>query len=99
MSGHACLLQDGRAARLGPGEFTIYDFTRPYELAYDSGVQLPVFSFPREMLALPADLVARLTAVPVSAAGATAALAARLSTVVMNFLTTAVAEPADQAGR
>ena len=53
MSGQACLLQDGRAARLRPGEFAIYDFTRPYELAYDSGVQLAVFSFPRETLALP----------------------------------------------
>jgi AraC-like DNA-binding protein len=117
MSGRACLQQAGRAAPLGPGQFTIYDFTRPYELAYDSGVELAVFSFPREMLALPADLVARLTAVPVIADGATAALAApllrrvaldldsyrpasaaRLSTVVMSLITTAVAERADQAG-
>jgi AraC-like DNA-binding protein len=78
MSGHACLRQDGRAARLGPGQFTIYDFTRPYELAYDSGVQLAVFSFPREMLALPLDLVAGLTAVPVIADGGAGALAAPL---------------------
>jgi AraC-like DNA-binding protein len=117
MSGRARLLQDGRTARLGPGEFTVYDFTRPYELAYDSGVQLAVFSFPREMLALPVDLVARLTAVPVRADGGTGALAApllrrvaldldsyrpasaaRLSTVVMNLVTTAVAEHADQTG-
>jgi AraC-like DNA-binding protein len=117
MSGHACLLQDGRAAQLRPGQFTLYDFTRPYELAYRSGVQLAVFSFPRQMLALPADLVARLTAVPVSTDGGTGALAApllrrvaldldsyrpasaaRLSTVVMNLVTTAVAEHADQTG-
>jgi AraC-like DNA-binding protein len=117
ISGQARLLQDGRAARLRPGEFAIYDFTRPYELAYDSGVQLAVFSFPREMLALPADLVARLTAVPVIADGGAGALAApllrrvaldldsyrpasaaRLSTVVMSLVTTAVAEHADQAG-
>ena len=78
MSGHACLLRDGRAAQLRPGQFTLYDFTRPYELAYRSGVQLAVFSFPREMLALPVDLVARLTAVPVSADGGTGALAAPL---------------------
>ncbi len=44
MSGRACVLQDGRTAQLRPGEFTLYDFTRPYELAYDSGVQLAVFS-------------------------------------------------------
>src|SRR6185436_3933986 len=78
MSGHACLLQDGRTARLGPGEFTLYDFTRPYELAYDSGVQLAVFSFPREMLALPGDLVGRLTAVPVRTDTGTGALTAPL---------------------
>jgi AraC-like DNA-binding protein len=117
MSGRACLLQDGRTARLGPGEFTLYDFTRPYELVYDSGVQLAVFSFPREMLALPGDLVGRLTAVPVRTDTGTGALtapllrrvaldmdgyqpasAARLSAVVMNLITTAVAEHAGQAG-
>jgi len=117
MSGQACLLQDGRTARLRPGEFTVYDFTRPYELAYDSGVQLAVFSFPREMLALPGGLMARLTAVPVRTDTGTAALAApllrrvaldmdgyrpasaaRLSAVVMNLITAAVAEHADQAG-
>src|SRR5438132_174207 len=116
MSGTACLRQDGRAAQLGTGEFIIYDFTRPCELAYDSGVQLAVFSFPREMLALPMDLVARLTAVRISADGGTGALAApllrrvaldldsylpgsaaRLSTVVMTLVTTAVAERADRA--
>jgi AraC-like DNA-binding protein len=78
MSGHARLLQDERAARLRPGEFTIYDFNRPYELAYDSGVQLAVFSFPREMLALPPDLVAGLTAIPVRTDTGTGALAAPL---------------------
>jgi AraC-like DNA-binding protein len=76
-----------------------------------------VFSFPREMLALPADLVAKLTAVPVRTAAGTGALAApllrrvaldmdsyqsasaaRLSTVVMDLVTTAVAEHAGQAG-
>jgi AraC-like DNA-binding protein len=116
VSGHACLLQGDRAARLGPGEFAIYDFNRPYELAYDSGVRLAVFSFPREVLALPADLVAGLAAVPVrtdAGAGALAApllrqvaldmdtyqpaSAARLSTVVMTLLSTAIAEHTGRA--
>jgi hypothetical protein len=47
MSGKPRLGQDGRAAQLRPGEFAIYDFARPYELAYDSPVQLAVFGFPR----------------------------------------------------
>jgi len=117
VSGRAHLRQDGRSAQLSRGEFAIYDFNRPYELGYDSAVQLAVFSFPREMLALPADLIARLTAVPVTAAGGAAALAVpllrkvaldldtyqpasavRLSAAVMNLVTAAVAERADQAG-
>lgn len=117
MSGSPLLLQGGRAARLSRGEFTIYDFTRPYELAYDSAVQLAVFGFPHEMLALPMDIIARLTAVPITADSGTGALAApllrrmaldldgylpasaaRLSTVVMDLVTTAVAERADQVG-
>ncbi|MGW2220400.1 AraC-like ligand-binding domain-containing protein [Nonomuraea sp. NPDC001684] len=116
VSGSPVLRQDGREIRLHKGEFAIYDFTRPYEIAYDSAVQLAVFSFPHELLPLPYDDVARLTAVPVSAregAGAlavpllrrvtedyddyTPASAARLATVVMDLVTTALAERAEQA--
>jgi AraC-like DNA-binding protein len=117
MSGSPLLVQDGRSARLSRGEFAIYDFTRPYELTYDSAVQLAVFSFPRESLALPLDSVGRITAVPIAADGGTGALAApllrrvtldletyqpasaaRLSTVVMDLLTAAVAERVEAAG-
>jgi AraC-like DNA-binding protein len=116
MSGSLRLEQDGRATRLGPGEFAIYDFGRPYELAYDAAVQLAVFGFPRDLLALPADSVGSLTAVPIAADRGTGALAspllrrvvldletyqpasaARLCTVMMDLVTTAVAERADQA--
>jgi AraC-like DNA-binding protein len=75
MSGNPRLGQDGRAARLQPGEFAIYDFARPYELAYDSAVQLAVFGFPRDLLALPPDSASRLTAVPIAADQGTGALA------------------------
>jgi AraC-like DNA-binding protein len=111
VSGSPRLAQDGRAAQLSRGQFAIYDFTRPYELAYDSAVQLAVFSFPHELLTLPADAVATLTALPIggdSGAGALAVpllrrvatdletyppgSAERLSTVVMDLVSTAVAE-------
>ncbi|TDD31619.1 helix-turn-helix domain-containing protein [Nonomuraea terrae] len=116
MSGSPCLSQDGRQARLSRGEFAIYDFNRPYELAYDAAVQLAVFSFPRDLLALPYGSVAGLTAVPITADSGAAALAvpllrrvamdhatyrpesaARLSTVVTDLVSTAVAERAEQA--
>jgi AraC-like DNA-binding protein len=115
MAGSLRLMQDGRSAQLKRGEFAIYDFAKPYELAYDSAVHLAVFSFPREMLALPFDSIAKLTAVPITTDGGTGALAtpllrrvaldletyqpasaARLSTVVMDLVTTAVAERAEQ---
>jgi AraC-like DNA-binding protein len=117
MSGSLVLAQDDRAARLARGEFAIYDFTRPYQLVYDSAVELAVFSVPHELLALPANSIGRLTAVPISAdtgAGALAgpllrrvtldletyppASAARLSTVVTDLVTTAVAERTEQTG-
>ena len=117
MSGRACLLQDGRTAELRPGEFTLYDFTRPYELAYHSACSSRYSASRARCWHCPADLVARLTAVPVRTDAGTGALAApllrrvaldmdgyqpasaaRLSTVVMDLVTTAVAEHAGQAG-
>jgi AraC-like DNA-binding protein len=78
MSGNPRLEQDGRAAQLRPGEFAIYDFARPYELAYDSAVQLAVFGFPRDLLALPPDSAGQLTAVAINADHGTSALASLL---------------------
>jgi AraC-like DNA-binding protein len=117
MSGRARLMQAGRVAQLNRDEFAIYDFTRPYDLAYDSAVQLAVFSFPHDTLALPIDSITQVMAVPITADGGTGALtapllrrvtldldsyrpasAARLSSVMMNLVSTAVAERADQAG-
>ncbi|MFC4119343.1 helix-turn-helix domain-containing protein [Nonomuraea zeae] len=111
VSGNPRLSQGDRQARLRPGEFAVYDFNRPYELAYDSAVRLAVFSFPHELLTLPADL----TALPFSAESGAAALAvplmrrvatdhqtyqpssaARLSTVVTDLISTALAERAEQ---
>jgi AraC-like DNA-binding protein len=116
ISGNPRLEQDGRTAQLRPGEFAIYDFARPYELAYDSAVQLAVFGFPRDLLALPPGSADRVTAVPIAAdqgAGALAspvlrrvvldletyrpASAARLSTVMMDLVSLAVAERAGHA--
>lgn len=117
MSGGLRLSQDGKTARLRSGEFAIYDFARPYELVYDSAVRLAVFGFPRDLLALPADTAATMTAVPITADVTTAALAApfltrvaadldsyqpasaaRLCTVLMDLVATAVAERAGEDG-
>lgn len=78
LSGGPVVEQDGRSTRLRPGEFTLYDFARPYQLGYTAGVDLAVFSLPREALPLPYESVARLTAEPIATDDGTAALAAPL---------------------
>jgi AraC-like DNA-binding protein len=78
LEGSPRLSQDGRFTQLSRGEFAIYDFTRPYELAYDSAVRLAVFSFPRDQLALPIDAVAELAALPIGGESGAAALAVPL---------------------
>ncbi|MDR2987305.1 MAG: helix-turn-helix domain-containing protein [Nocardiopsaceae bacterium] len=117
ISGGLRLAQDDKTAHLMPGEFAIYDFAKPYELVYDSAVRLAVFGLPRNLLALPADTAAAMTAVPitaeVTAAGLAApfltrvaaevesfqpASAARLCSVLMDLVTTAVAERAGAEG-
>ncbi|WP_315780371.1 MULTISPECIES: helix-turn-helix domain-containing protein [unclassified Bradyrhizobium] len=42
--------QDGRDTVIRPGEFAIYDTTRPYELQFDAAFRQTVFKLPREML-------------------------------------------------
>ena len=74
LAGAHRVAQDGRAALLRAGELAIYDFGRPYEVAYRSAVQLAVFTFPRAMLPVPLDTVAGLTAVPISGDQGTAAI-------------------------
>ncbi|NUR85975.1 MAG: helix-turn-helix domain-containing protein [Nonomuraea sp.] len=110
ISGSVVLNQDERSTRLRAGEFAVYDFARPYDLAYESSVQLAVFSFPRAVLGLPYDPIRSLTATAITPEGSAAlaapllrrvaldletyqpASAARLSGVVTDLVTTALAE-------
>ena len=55
--GRAVARQDGREAVLGPGDFVLYETTRPFDWAFRSGQRGPVwtmdvFTWPREMLSL-----------------------------------------------
>lgn len=113
--GRPRVAQNGRARQLEPGELAVYDFARPYELGYDSPVELAVFSFPHGSLALPPDTLAQLAALPVAGTGGTGALAAsvlrrvaaehasyrpasaaRLSTVMVDLVSAALAERIDE---
>jgi AraC-like DNA-binding protein len=66
MSGNARLEQDGRQASLDPGDFAIYDTTRPYRLEFLSDYHLIVVMFPRSLLRIPARQVDDMTARSIS---------------------------------
>lgn len=61
LSGEALLVQDGRQALLRPGDFSVYDSSRPYTIASDDTYRALVLMFPREMLELPVGQVAKVT--------------------------------------
>ncbi|WP_280242273.1 helix-turn-helix domain-containing protein [Nocardia abscessus] len=63
LSGVALLVQDGREAVLGSGDFALYDTDLPYTLDFGAPTDMAVFMFPRERLHLPLnadrDILAR----------------------------------------
>ncbi|MFI0420024.1 helix-turn-helix domain-containing protein [Spongiactinospora sp. 9N601] len=63
LSGTGLLIQDGREAVLSPGDFAIYDTSRPYTLTHDDDFRSLIVMFPRTLVDLPVDAVGRLTAV------------------------------------
>lgn len=64
--GEGLILQDNRAARLAPGDFALYDSTRPYELRFDGPFQQYVLQLPGPTLRTALRNTAALTASTVS---------------------------------
>ncbi|GAA4430997.1 helix-turn-helix domain-containing protein [Georgenia halophila] len=62
LAGRAELRQDDRTAVLLPGDLAIYDTHRPYTLRFPEPNQAMVMVFPHEMVDLPPDEVAKVTA-------------------------------------
>jgi AraC-like DNA-binding protein len=48
--GIGAVLQDGRETIIRPGEFPLYDTTRPYELQFNDDFTQTIFQIPREKL-------------------------------------------------
>jgi AraC-like DNA-binding protein len=64
--GEGLISQDGRVARLAPGDFALYDSTRPYELRFDGPFQQYVLQLPGPTLRTALQNTAALTASTVS---------------------------------
>lgn len=63
LRGRGVLAQDGREAVLRPGDFALYDTTRPYRLAFGEPFRTLVLMFPRTLLDFGPQRMGRLTAV------------------------------------
>ncbi|WP_432514874.1 AraC-like ligand-binding domain-containing protein [Kineococcus sp. SYSU DK001] len=81
LEGRCSVLQDGRCSTLGPGEFAIYDSTRPFSLTFPGRSRSLVVRFPRSTLAVPEAAVAELTASRLGDAATRDVLAAVLRTL------------------
>jgi AraC-like DNA-binding protein len=60
-------VQDGREARLGTGDFTLCDMTRPYDVRCDAACRILVVGIPRTLLLRYVPFPEELTAVAMSA--------------------------------
>ncbi|MFD0201629.1 MULTISPECIES: helix-turn-helix domain-containing protein [Saccharothrix] len=97
LHGTARLSQDGRHASLRPGDFALYDTTRPYSLAFEHVSSTLVLMFPRDMLVLPSGHVAALTAVRFAGgAGVSGIVSGTLVQLARNVVDLLGTAPADR---
>ena len=75
LRGHGYHKQDGRVAWLEPGDFVIYDTTRPYELMFGEAFSQLVLSLPRKAVKSRLADAEELTACPVRARSGSGRLA------------------------
>ncbi len=83
--GTSCVVQDGRAADLKPGQFALYDTARPYELHLGACCEQIVLRFPAELaearFGRTSDLTARTMGNNLSLSRLASAMFQRLSRV------------------
>lgn len=61
--GGGLIVQEGRETALRAGDMTIYDTDKPYSLLFDDAVRMSIVMFPKQLLDIPAETLAHLTAV------------------------------------
>jgi AraC-like DNA-binding protein len=76
VSGESTVVQEGRHARLRPGDIAVYDTRQPYTLLFDHGVDLHFFRVPLRDIALPDAAVRRTVARTLGAHGTVSGLTA-----------------------
>jgi AraC-like DNA-binding protein len=89
LSGEGYIIQDGRQAQLGPGDFGLYQTGRPVEIVVPTGFNILFLKFPQSLVTLSslqiADLVAERLDSRSGLAPAMAGLLGGLNSVVDNL--------------
>ncbi|KAA9158116.1 helix-turn-helix domain-containing protein [Amycolatopsis acidicola] len=78
LRGDGVVEQDGRSARLRPGDLAVYDTDRPYELAFERDFEMLVLVVPRARLEARARSLGDRTAVAIPGTHGSGALASSL---------------------
>jgi AraC-like DNA-binding protein len=69
LAGVSVLTQDGRDVTLRPGDFAVYDTTRPYSIQLGPSYRTLVLLVPRRRLRISPDRMAAITACPIPGQG------------------------------
>lgn len=66
LGGTSCVSQAGREATLAPGDFALYDTSRPYQIISNGSFHMQAVTFAREALRLPPSQLERVATRPIS---------------------------------
>ena len=69
LGGEALLVQDQREVVLRPGDFAIYDCSRPYTMVVNDPFRMLVCVLPHDVVGLPPERVGRITATRIPGGG------------------------------
>ncbi len=67
IEGSSVIEQDGVSSELHPGDYTLYDSTRPFARIFDNHSRIFVVRFPQNMMSLPAHMLRSITATRLAA--------------------------------
>jgi AraC-like DNA-binding protein len=67
VEGSSVIEQDGVRSVLNPGDYTMYDSTRPFKRYFDERVRIFVLRFPQNMISLPSHTMRSITATRLAA--------------------------------
>jgi AraC-like DNA-binding protein len=82
LRGYCVVAQDGREAALTPGDFALYDTTRPYDLYFDDTFRMLVLMLPADRLHISKQALQKVTASRVSGRQGLGALTSSLLTTM-----------------